>query len=189
MFLGFDISTSIIGWSILDSQGELFRWGYVKMNKKSLEKNLFLKMDYALDLIFDSISDIKDQITVWGVEEAAKKFTAGKSSAGIIFKCASFNFGISYGIYNFLEKEPIYIPPLTTRKLVGLKIPRGLSPYDKKSTVVEWCIPRYPSIEWGRTRTNKYSPWCFDVADSLVLTEALRIKHGSNSPTTMGNNR
>ena len=188
MFLGFDVSTSIVGWSLLKNGGQLEKFGYVKMTKKAFEKNLFLKMDYFLSELHDTLLEYKDSIDHWAVEEAVKKFSGGKSSANTIFTCASFNFGVAYSVYSLLEKKPVYIPVTTARKLVGLKIPRGLDKNEKKSKVVEWCTPRHPSIKWEYGRTGKYSPWCYDVADSLVLTEALRLKHGSSSTSTLGSN-
>lgn len=183
MYFGLDISTAVIGWSILDSSGSLVDWGYVEYPSKTKKRpalTLFQKMD-LLNPLQNKLKVYKDDIDAWGVEEALKKFQGGKSTAGVIYTCASFNFGVAHSFYQFFGKEPVYIPVGTARKTVGLKIPRGLDKYRKKAEVVEWCKPRFPSIQWGLTKTGRYKGWCGDVADSLVISEATRIIHGSNS--------
>ncbi len=179
MFLGLDVSTSCVGWSILDQSGSLVKWGYVDFPKKTTKRSalsLFQKMDFFYEDISDKLEDYRGRVDRWGVEEAVKKFQGGMSTAQTIYTCASFNFSVAYEIYQLFGTEPIYIPVNTARKMVGLKIPRGLDKKSKKSHVVEWCKPRYPSIQWGLTRNDTYKPWCFDVADSLVITEATRLK-------------
>lgn len=181
MYLGLDISTSICGWSILDKSGSLEKWGYVKLPKKKPKDekgpSLFEKMDYFRNDVEHILREYKDRIEVWGVEEAVKKFQSGLSTANTIYVCASFNFGVAYLVYEILGKEPIYIPVSTARKTVGLKIPRGLDKIARKSYIVEWCKLKYPSIKFGLTRNGTYKPWTFDVADSLVITEATQLKH------------
>jgi hypothetical protein len=181
MYLGFDISTAIVGWSLVDQAGLLVKWGYIEFPKKTTKRpalTLFEKMEYFSKDICDKLEDYRDQIDVWGVEQAVKKFQDGLSTAQTIYVCASFNFGVAYEIYQFLHrKEPIYIPVSTARKTVGLKIPRGLDKTARKGEVVKWCKPRHPSIQWGLTRNGTYKAWCFDVADSLVIAEAIRLKH------------
>lgn len=182
MYFGLDISTRIIGWSLMDHSGSLKDWGYIEYPQKTKKRpalTLFQKMDY-LEGLQDKLRVYKDDIDAWGVEEAVKKFQGGKSTANTIYTCASFNFGVAHSFYKFFGFEPIYIPVSTARKTVDLKIPRGLDKYSRKSEVVEWCKPRYPTINWVLTKTGKFKPWCFDVADSLVITEATRRIHGRN---------
>lgn len=184
MYLGLDISTSIVGWSIVDKSGTVVKWGYVAFPVKTKKRpalTLFQKMDMLMLDLSDKLRDYKDKIDVWGVEQALKKFQGGKSSAQVIYTCASFNFGVAHAMYKFMGTEPIYIPVTTARKSVGLKIPRGLDKYSRKAEVVNWCKPRHPSIQWGLTRNATYKPWCFDVADSLVISEAIRLSHGCDS--------
>lgn len=179
MYLGLDISTSILGWSLVDCSGSLVDYGYIdfKPKKLGLETNLFKKMEYFEKCFFPSIEKYKDKIEKFGAEEAVKKFQGGKSSANTIATSTSFNFGVCNTLYRFLEMEPFYIMVNSARKTVGLKIPSGLDTKKKKAKVVEWCKPRYPSITWPLTRFGNYKAWCGDVADSIVIAEATRLKH------------
>ena len=191
MFFGLDISTTITGWSLLDNDGNVIKSGYVKF-PKSLGTDLFDKMDYFEKEITPIIKQHKKDIKFWGVEEAAKKFQQGKSSARTIFTCASFNFGVTRSVQKILKKKPIYIPSSSARKMVSLKIPKEqngklLDKKDKKSYIVDWCKEKYPNLVWNLTRNGTYKPYCFDVADSLVVAEAIRLSNESNISTARRN--
>ena len=185
MYLGFDISTSIVVMSLLNKDGSINRFTSVSFTGKKFEKDLFLKTDYFIKEFNHFLGSDKDKIVDWGVEEALKKFSAGKSSASTIFTCASFNFGVSYNVYNILGKKPTYIPPTTARSILDIKIPRDFPDVKskselkiaKKSYIVDWCTEYFNyNFDWPKNNKGKYSPKCFDMADSLVLTEALRKK-------------
>src|SRR5574339_1059366 len=114
MILGLDVSTTYLGWSIFDNSGSLEKYGHVDFSK--LGTDLFLKLDFFINEITPILQEYKDRIDVWGVEEAAKKFQGGKSTADVIATCTSFNFGVCYVVYNILGKKPQYIPVTSARK-------------------------------------------------------------------------
>lgn len=175
MFLGLDISTSVVGWSIVDLQGSLVDYGYIDFNEKKLklETNLFLKLDYFNKTFNDVLEKYKDKITSWAIEEAAMKFSSGMSSAQTIFTLASFNFGVAYSVYKTLNKEPIYINVNTARKKFGIKIPRDLDKSKKKAYVLESCINRYANFKVEKNKKDNYKKQFFDVSDSIVMSTYL----------------
>ena len=175
MFLGLDISTSVIGWSILDKDGKLIDYGNITFKQKKHGKNLFLKMDHFKEEFIRSVGKYFGKIKHWAVEEAVKKFQGGKSTANTIYVCASFNFGVAHEVYTMLGFEPTYIPVSTARKSAGLKVPRGLDKNAKKSYIVDWCKSNFPSFDLEYTRTGSYKPYMFDMADSIVIAKSLRI--------------
>ncbi len=176
MFLGLDISTSVIGWSVIDLKGHLVDYGYIDMTPKKLklETNLFLKMDYFAKVFEPIFQKHKDKITHWAVEEAAVKFRAGMSSAQTIFTLASFNFGVAHHVYKCLNKEPLYVNVNTARKNIGIKVPKHLDKTGKKTYILEHCISRYSNFKPERNKKNNYKKQFFDVSDSIVICTYLQ---------------
>lgn len=177
MFLGLDISTSVLGWSIIDLDGKLLDYGYIDFTSKklNLETNLFLKMNYFEKVFEPILSKYKEKITFVAIEEAAQKFTAGKSSAHTIFKLASFNFGVAHYVYKYLNKEPIYVNVSTARKHLGIKVPKTLDKVDKKAYVLESCVSRYSNFTVEKNRNDGYKKQYFDVSDSIVISTYLYL--------------
>lgn len=178
MLLGLDISTSCIGWSILDKDGKYIDGGYIDFSSKklNLDKNLFLKMKHFEKMFTPILDKYRANIDNWAVEEAVKKFSFGRSSASTIFKLASFNFGIVYFIYKDLDKEPTYIAANAARKLCDIKFPKDIDKSKKKEYILERCASVYPYIRWDKNRNGDIKKQCFDQADSIVVTESLYHK-------------
>jgi hypothetical protein len=178
MYLGLDVSTSCIGWSIIGDSGQYVDGGYIDFSPKKLklDKNLFLKMNHFEKMFLPILNKYKDKIDHWAVEEAVKKFSFGHSSAGTIFKLASFNFGVVYFVYKQLDKEPVYIPANAARKLCELQFPKDIDKSKKKEYIVDWCSKAFPSLKWENNRAGNVKKQSFDQADSIVVSKALYNK-------------
>lgn len=177
MFLGLDISTSVLGWSLIDTSGKLVDYGYIDFTPKKLklETNLFLKMDY-FEKVFKPILDkYKDKITFVAIEEAAQKFTAGKSSAHTIFKLASFNFGVARYVHKSLALEPVYVNVTSARSKLGIKVPKALDKTAKKAYVLENIAARHPNLKIEKNKKLNYKKQFFDVSDSIVVASYLYL--------------
>lgn len=187
MYLGLDISTSCIGWSILDENGCYVDGGYIDFSSKklNLDKNLFLKMEYFEKRFSVILNKYKNIIKFWAVEEAVKKFSFGMSSAGTIFKLASFNFGVVYSIYKKLGTEPTYIPANKARKTCSIQFPKDIDKENKKRYILDRCAQKYPSIVWDKNRADNIKKQCFDLADSVVIAEALYLSSCHKKPKLM----
>ena len=93
MILGLDISTSCIGWSLLDSEGGLIKLGYIMLDK---EKDLFCKAQRASEDI--AMINQQHNITNVFIEENLQSFRSGFSSARTLSTLAKFN-GIFWSIF------------------------------------------------------------------------------------------
>jgi len=122
---GFDISSSVIGIAILDINGELISLEHVKLDKI---KNIYTKTDYFVnefELILNKLNLKKEKLKNVFVEENAKMFMQGKSTAQTLMLLAKMNALISYSVFKMIGILPTDVNVNTARKLLGLK-------YDKK---------------------------------------------------------
>lgn len=167
MLLGLDISTSIIGWSIFNFAGDLIDYGHIDLPKK---EDLFGRLKFAIENIKGVLQTYP--VENFAVEEAAKKFTAGKSSADTIFKLGAINFGLSFFLYERLGVVPVYVAATSARKLNGIKIKRG---ENSKEIVRRFVGTLYPKIVWDKKKTGTYKDYCFDMADAIIIGRAAHI--------------
>lgn len=170
MFLGLDISTSITGFTLLDSQGNLVDIGYCDLKK---EKSFFKKGDKLrgelYDFIRNNIGDNLECIKGVYVEESLQMFHSGKSSAKTIAALTAMNKLACWFIYEKLQIEPTPIMATSARKKCGIKNPRGEK---AKPIVLQFLLDKEPSVVVESTRTGKPKPYMFDMADSYVVAKA-----------------
>ena len=171
MLLALDISTSIIGWSVFNEKAALVAYGSIKI-KKSL--SLLEKADFAFNEMEKTILSVYE-IDNFAVEEALQKFTNGKSTAKTINTLVSFNFCICFQIWKSTGMNPHYIPVITARKSCGIVIPKKpkLSYKQKKEIVRQFCEKNHPDVKWKKNKLGNVSVECFDIADSIVIGEAV----------------
>lgn len=176
MLLGLDISTTCVGWCLLeDNIDKLIAYGYIDLSKpKSMD--LIQKVDMFIDKFFKDIFDFLDEIKNIAIEEPVKVFATQKSTATTIMKLAMFNFVLCYELYKKLGIKPIYINANHARKLFGLKFPRNTNSKQKKEIIRQNVAIKYPMIKWPEKKTGGYKSFCYDIADSIVLGTAAKIK-------------
>ena len=101
MILGLDVSTSTIGWCVLDSKGGFIDCGFIPLSKSptliskaKLSSAEFCKifLKYPVEKVY--------------IEECLQRFTRGMSSAATITKLASFNGIIQYVSYEDFGVDP-----------------------------------------------------------------------------------
>ena len=83
--LGLDISSSVIGWSVLLDDGQtisLDSYGHIKP-PPSKAGSLAFRMSSAFDSVSDLFNEIKPDVVA--IESYANKFSAGRSSARTTF--------------------------------------------------------------------------------------------------------
>lgn len=174
MILGLDISTSIVGLTVLDNKGRFVHMNYCDLRK---EKDFFKKCDLIRDKLKDVLEyDIKHIY----VEDIMQSFSGGMSSAKTITQLARFNGIVSYIAYELSGIAPVYLNVNTARKLLGIKIDKN-SNVDKKEQVRLWVDDYMKNqLLWpekvlksgpnkGKTRLCSY---CYDMADSFVIALA-----------------
>ena len=175
--LGLDISTSIVGYTILDAgTGELLECSFVDL--RPIASNLVWKLDYCLEHLIPVLE--KYHIVYFGAEAALEMFSGGGTTAHTISILKAFNFGLTYGVYKILKIEPKYISFAEARKLANIKIPRAkkgtpasLAKKEKKEIIRKYCEQKYNNIVWTKNKNDNHQPWCYDMADSILIAEFL----------------
>jgi len=165
MILGLDISTTITGYCLINSDGNIYDIGDI--NFKKYGKDIFKKLDYISEWI-DNYIHI-DKIKVVIVESPLRRFKAGQSSAQTLFNLYSFNIGIQYMFYKKFGKPPLSINATTARKRLGIVTPKGLSYKDRKQFIFEHVRKLVPDIKWEYTRFGNPKDGSYDRADAYCI--------------------
>jgi hypothetical protein len=177
--LGLDISTACTALSVLDKQSGtlLFMAPIILNNKKS--PDFWSKIDLLkneFENIFNKNSNWN--ITKISVEENAKRFSPGFSSADTIITLAKFNGIICYVLYCLTGIPPTYINVRTARSVLNIKIDYKNKKEKTKQKVLNIVYSRHPEFPWI-LKTNKNGTRLVkineDAADSYVIAEAGRL--------------
>jgi len=172
-YCGLDISTSCTGVCLIDKNEQLILLDSVKLTSSSLT-TLWSKADRGIEEIKRLIGD--KPINKIFVEENAKMFNTGFSSADTLFSLAKFNALISYLSHKTFNAEVYDINVSSARKAVGYK--NTLS--DKrpvKEKVFEFTTTLHPKFPWkkhiAKSGKNKgreiYGQESRDMSDAWVI--------------------
>lgn len=176
--LGLDISTSIIGWSILKGFNDVVDVGYIDLRNISHESTyeLFDKVTYSSDKIKNIISS--HQITDIVIESTIGMASGKNINSAILLN--RFNYMLIYSLY-LSYKEIInieYVASQSCRKRymgelykVWLKLPKTGDA--KKEYIVNLVKPFLEDkIEFTRRprSTNKHLPHLYDISDSFIIS-------------------
>ena len=165
MILGLDISTTKIGYAIIDSNQNLQESKVIKFKSDvPLEKRAKVFEEKILNLM------VKYDIQHIFAEQPLMVFSRGKSTAHTMAKLQRFNGMCCYGIFNLYGFPPQLVPANAARASVGIKRKRG---EDIKKKVIEWVHQSYPKdfiVEY--TRHGNPKPGTDDMADAIVVALA-----------------
>ena len=162
MILGLDISTSITGATVIDTEGKVVfndAWDLRKY------KTFFKKAE----IIEEKLRKLDFNIEKTYIEQSLQSFRSGFSSAKTLSTLARFNGVVSWMVYRILQTEPEYIAATSARKRVGIRVPRGMK---AKECVMEYVIDNIPSVSITYTKHGNIKPSCYDKADSWVIARA-----------------
>ena len=162
MILGIDVSTSKIGYCVIDDKQKLIEVNFKKLKEETLE-------DKAYEFFHKELIRIKNtyKITHVRIEEPFTMFSGGKTTAGTMSKLQRFNGMISVLSYICFDIVPTLVPSRSARSKCGIKIKRG---EDTKKKIIGWVEQRYPKkflVEY--TRHGNPKPGTDDMADSIVV--------------------
>ena len=165
MILGLDISTSRIGYSIIDHDENLINYGEIKLNPKE-------SLEIRADLFFSILTQLEENYDIKYVfiEQPFIAFSGGKTTATTMAKLQRFNGMCSYCVRLLFGFPATLIQANKARGLVGLKIKRGEK---TKLKVIEWVEAKYPKdfiVE--HTRHGNPKPGTDDKADAIVIANA-----------------
>ncbi len=179
VILGLDVSTSIVGVSVVDSQIESDELGSHILLLDRIEfkkcKTMFEKADVVdayLVFVKTHFSDI-DRIVL---EEALIAFRPGMSSAQTISTLMRFNGICSYIARNIFEKEPEYIGSAHARKLCGIKLQRTAIGGPQKEQVFSYFKDHdLKHVVWPLKKSGKHEEWSRDATDAYCIARAAAI--------------
>ena len=164
MILGLDISTSITGVTVLNSNGVVEVcdvWDFRK------DRNFFQKVEKAKANL-QRIRKNKKIERIF-IEQSLQSFRTGFSSAQTLSTLARFNGTLSWLCYELFDVEPEFINASTARKLYGVKVPRGQK---AKEVVLKKVLDTEDGFVVNYTRYGNPKPGTYDRADSLVIARA-----------------
>ena len=165
MFLGFDISTSIIGVSCISSRGEIIFCEHCDLRKKV---GLFEKID-AFREFLNHIRFLQAVVQEVWIEEPFLYFKGGGSSGKTMAILQRFNGMASVAIRDVFHLDPQYVGASQARKLNEIKIPRGTK---AKEEVLKFLLDTIPEFKVEYTRHGNPKPGYYDRADSIVIGRA-----------------
>lgn len=165
MFLGFDISTSIIGVSCIDKRGEIIFCEHCDLRKCN---GLFEKID-AFRQFLDNIRFLQSIVREVWIEEPFVFFNSGGSSGKTMAILQRFNGMASVAIRDAFHMDPKYVGASQARKLSEIKIPRGTK---AKEEVLKFILDTVPQFKVEYTKHGNPKPGYYDRADSIVVARA-----------------
>jgi hypothetical protein len=194
MILGLDISTSIVGYCVLDDKGEIYFLDHIDLRKikNFWDKSYEFKKQIGLLVVnmgLDSISRIV-------IEDPLAKFTKGRSTSHTLSLLLRFNALCSFHAMELVSMtapmtsirriEPEYISATHARRVIGVKLLNGKKKppiptkhhsgkeYNSKFQTFDYMntIEPFASHEWPRKRTGRYKDHCYDEMDSYVVARA-----------------
>ena len=171
MILGIDVSTSITGFAVTDMEGKivLSEACDLRRDKDFFSKCLTIRAK-ILDLCDRLCADFnKDGIKHIYIEQPFTFFNSGGSSGKTMAALQRFNGVVSWMVYECFEIQPEYLGATQARKLVGIKVPRGVK---AKKVVMEHLLATDPDFTIQRTHKGNPKPQEFDRADALVIARA-----------------
>tara|TARA_Y100000593_G_scaffold34596_1_gene67959 strand:- start:2509 stop:3030 length:522 start_codon:yes stop_codon:yes gene_type:complete len=166
MILGLDISTSIVGATVLNEAGEMVYCEAWDLRNKTKFPDLYSKAVFVRGKLWEV--DDEFGINKIFIEQSLLAFRPGLSSARTIFTLAKFNGIVSY-ICQDCFTEPEYIGASTARKACGIKVPKGKK---AKQTVLDFLLDNDSSFSVEYTRHGNPKPGSYDRADSYIIAKA-----------------
>jgi len=159
--LGLDVSTSCVGICVMDQAGSVVCLDNVDLSKiKSFNEKC--------DAVQKSLSRFSGKIKQFYIEECAKAFRPGLSSANTLTTLSRFNGAVSCICHILFGGDENLVNPVVARRSAGILIN-----YKDKSTTTKDKIYEAVSsrveFDWPRTKTGKVKPQCYDMADAYVV--------------------
>ena len=166
MILGLDISTSIVGFTIID-QGEIVKTFAIDLRNKNNFPDIYSKYNHIQGELLDIQREYKIEHIF--IEQSLQMFRSGFSSAKTLSTLSSFNGVVTYLCYRELSIKPEHIPASSARKACGITIKKGTK---AKEQVVKFLLDNEPCFVVEYTKSGNLKPKYYDIADSIVIAKA-----------------
>lgn len=181
--LSLDVSTTFIGVCILDDTN-IVMLDHIEFNSKC--KTLWAKADNVKEVFESWVGDERfvglERVFI---EDAAKRFTPGMSSAETIGTLLRFNGLTSYLVHEIFKLDPEYIPVGAARKLCGLQMKQKKNAGGrghKEQTYDTMMATDLNGTKWPTKKSGQLVDWRFDVADAYVIAKAGVVAVSTGTP-------
>ena len=168
MILGLDASSVMIGYCLLDIDGNYVEVGHIDLHKcENLYKKLLMFDEFFKKLII--IYNIKTVV----IEQPALMFQKA-STAHVMALLQRWNGFICSQIFLTSNKEPISISAASARKIVGIKIPKGIKGKKTKEYILSYVkeLNIIPQSHWIYKKTGMPKDYHFDECDAVIIAKA-----------------
>ena len=152
MILGLDISTSIVGFTIID-QGKIVKTFAIDLRNKNKFPDIYSKYNHIQGELLDIQREYKIEHIF--IEQSLQMFRSGFSSAKTLSTLSSFNGVITYLCYRELSIKPEHIPASSARKACGITIKKGTK---AKEQVVNFLLDNEPCFVVEYTKSGNLKP-------------------------------
>lgn len=162
--LGFDCSSSVVGWSALEIDEDTknikeLKSGYHKVIKTGLLMERIVHTRNAINNILKEVNP--DYV---GIEQIIE-FMKGKSTAKTIVSLATFNRMIALCAYDFLNKSPEFFNVMSIRH--GLKLNKQLPKKEDMPELVAYHLEiKFP---YQKNKKDKIKTENYDMADGMAV--------------------
>lgn len=141
--IGLDISTSVVGICVIESKtGKMLHLDHCQLTKYPNEYDKADKFD------FDWLKLDLWKVRKVYIEEAAKKFSPGFSSADTIMTLGRFNGILSYLVYRATGVKPVMVNVRSARSKLGIKINYSDKTKTTKQKVFDLVRQMNPGFTW-----------------------------------------
>ena len=166
MIMGLDVSSSVIGITILGENEEMLLNEAIKLQN---EKTIVEKAAKVKKFLEEKLKKSEYNITDIYVEESLLAFRPTASSAHTISLLAKMNGIVTWLCYETFNIRPVQISANTARKLCGIKKIKG---ENTKLIVLNRVLDLEPSFSVSYTSKQNPVVGTFDRADSYVIAKA-----------------
>ena len=165
IILGLDISSSRIGFCLINEKEELLLVDEIKLKSS-------MSLEDRADIFKQKMQIIKEhsEVDYVFIEQPFMAFSGGKTTAATMAKLQRFNGMCSYVVHSLFGSPATLLQTNKARGLVGLKIKRG---DNTKLKIIEWVSEKYQQefiVEY--TRHGNPKPGTDDKADAVVIALA-----------------
>ena len=167
MILGLDISTSIIGATIVSDNGDVVATYAWDMRNKNHFPDVYTKYNHVQGELLDLLTSHKFSHIF--IEQSLQMFRSGFSSAKTLSTLSSFNGVVTYLCFRELGIKPEHISASSARKSCGITIKKGTK---AKEQVVKFLLDNEPKFVVEYTKSGNLKPKYYDIADSIVIAKA-----------------
>lgn len=170
--LGLDISSHIVGTSVINDKENLLYYKPIFFNK---EDDILSKADFFKEKIKEikvELDRLKISINKIMIEESLNSFRFGYTSNNTIIKLTGINMLCSYITKEVFEINIEFINSRRARNLAwNRKFGRNIK--NKKEYILQLVIEKYPELlkdtENFRFKKKRFIDQAYDISDSITV--------------------